>query len=124
MGTPVYSMKYAFPEHACTLLVAGGFSFQDETVSKLAHPNTPLGCGVCFWNLTFGGFTHATPDSITARYACFIAKDRFSCCYVRNFSHVAHLTSSTHLQNRLFSSFSGDLEGASFQGTNFLCFFV
>ncbi|KAI3953987.1 hypothetical protein MKW98_017811 [Papaver atlanticum] len=71
MGTLVYSMKYTFPEHACALLVAGGCSFQDETtlktVSKLARPNTPLGYGVCFLNLTFDGFTHATQDSITAR---------------------------------------------------------
>ncbi|XP_026386192.1 UDP-galactose/UDP-glucose transporter 3-like isoform X3 [Papaver somniferum] len=48
-----------------------------KTVSKLGRPNTPLGYGVCFLNLTFDGFTHAIQDSVTARYAGFIAKDRF-----------------------------------------------
>ncbi|PPR99412.1 hypothetical protein GOBAR_AA21253 [Gossypium barbadense] len=39
-----------------------------KTISKLAHPNAPLGYGLCFLNLAFDGFTNATQDSITARY--------------------------------------------------------
>ncbi|CAI0627771.1 unnamed protein product [Linum tenue] len=39
-----------------------------KTISKLAHPNAPLGYGLCFLNLAFDGFTNATQDSLTARY--------------------------------------------------------
>ncbi|XP_026386191.1 uncharacterized protein LOC113281619 isoform X2 [Papaver somniferum] len=39
-----------------------------KTVSKLGRPNTPLGYGVCFLNLTFDGFTHAIQDSVTASF--------------------------------------------------------
>ncbi|XP_058084104.1 UDP-galactose/UDP-glucose transporter 3-like [Magnolia sinica] len=74
MGTIVYGIKYTFPEYVCTLLVAGGVSAfallktSSKTISKLAHPNAPLGYGLCFLNLALDGFTNATQDSITARY--------------------------------------------------------
>ncbi|KAM0983945.1 hypothetical protein ACFX2I_011350 [Malus domestica] len=74
MGTLVYGKRYSFPEYVCTLLVAGGVSIfallktSSKTISKLAHPNAPLGYGLCFLNLAFDGFTNATQDSITARY--------------------------------------------------------
>ncbi|KAH9773817.1 UDP-galactose/UDP-glucose transporter 3 [Citrus sinensis] len=74
MGTLVYGIRYTLPEYICTLLVAGGVSSfalmktSSKTISKLAHPNAPLGYGLCFLNLTFDGFTNATQDSITARY--------------------------------------------------------
>lgn len=38
-----------------------------KTISKLAHPNAPLGYGMCFLNLAFDGFTNATQDSIKAK---------------------------------------------------------
>ncbi|KAI3985844.1 hypothetical protein MKX01_026630 [Papaver californicum] len=74
MGTLVYGIKYSLPEYVCTFLVAGGVSVfalaktSSKTISKLAHPNAPLGYGLCFLNLTFDGFTNATQDSITSRY--------------------------------------------------------
>ncbi|KAK8493713.1 hypothetical protein V6N12_019300 [Hibiscus sabdariffa] len=74
MGTLVYGIRYTFPEYMCTFLVAGGVSAfalmktSSKTISKLAHPNAPLGYGLCFLNLAFDGFTNATQDSITARY--------------------------------------------------------
>ncbi|OVA13321.1 UAA transporter [Macleaya cordata] len=74
MGTLVYGIKYTLPEYVCTFLVAGGVSAfalaktSSKTISKLAHPNAPLGYGLCFLNLAFDGFTNATQDSITARY--------------------------------------------------------
>ncbi|XVF85973.1 hypothetical protein PTKIN_Ptkin17bG0159900 [Pterospermum kingtungense] len=74
MGTLVYGIRYTFPEYVCTSLVAGGVSVfalmktSSKTISKLAHPNAPLGYGLCFLNLAFDGFTNATQDSITARY--------------------------------------------------------
>ncbi|KAK2983151.1 hypothetical protein RJ640_007827 [Escallonia rubra] len=74
MGALVYGIRYTFPEYICTLLVAGGVSFfalsktSSKTISKLAHPNAPLGYGLCFLNLAFDGFTNATQDSISARY--------------------------------------------------------
>lgn len=74
VGTLVYGIKYTFPEYICTLLVAGGVSAfallktSSKTINKLAHPNAPLGYGLCFLNLAFDGFTNATQDSITARY--------------------------------------------------------
>ncbi|CAB4295193.1 unnamed protein product [Prunus armeniaca] len=74
MGTLVYKQRYSFPEYVCTLLVAGGVSIfallktSSKTISKLAHPNAPLGYGLCFLNLAFDGFTNATQDSIKARY--------------------------------------------------------
>ncbi|EXB63844.1 UDP-galactose/UDP-glucose transporter 3 [Morus notabilis] len=73
MGTLVYGIRYTFPEYACTLLVAGGVSTfallktSSKTISKLAHPNAPLGYGLCFLNLAFDGFTNATQDSINSR---------------------------------------------------------
>ncbi|KAI3911767.1 hypothetical protein MKW92_012301 [Papaver armeniacum] len=74
MGTLVYGIKYTLPEYVCTFLVAGGVSVfalaktSSKTINKLAHPNAPLGYGLCFLNLTFDGFTNATQDSITSRY--------------------------------------------------------
>uniref|UniRef100_A0A2P2L0D2 UDP-galactose transporter n=2 Tax=Rhizophora mucronata TaxID=61149 RepID=A0A2P2L0D2_RHIMU len=74
MGTLVYGIRYTFPEYICTFLVAGGVSAfaltktSSKTISKLAHPNAPLGYGLCFLNLAFDGFTNATQDSLTARY--------------------------------------------------------
>ncbi|KAL5992162.1 UDP-galactose/UDP-glucose transporter 3 [Asimina triloba] len=74
MGTLIYGIKYTFPEYVCTFLVAGGVSAfalmktSSKTISKLAHPNAPLGYALCFMNLAFDGFTNATQDSITARY--------------------------------------------------------
>lgn len=74
MGTLVYGIRYTLPEYICTFLVAGGVSTfalmktSSKTISKLAHPNAPLGYGLCFLNLAFDGFTNATQDSITARY--------------------------------------------------------
>ncbi|XP_002520116.2 UDP-galactose/UDP-glucose transporter 3 [Ricinus communis] len=74
MGTLVYGIRYTFPEYLCTFLVAGGVSTfallktSSKTISKLAHPNAPLGYGLCFLNLAFDGFTNATQDSLTARY--------------------------------------------------------
>lgn len=74
MGTLVYGIRYAFPEYMCTFLVAGGVSTfallktSSKTINKLAHPNAPIGYGLCFLNLAFDGFTNATQDSLTARY--------------------------------------------------------
>ncbi|KAJ8647036.1 hypothetical protein MRB53_000059 [Persea americana] len=74
MGTLVYGIKYTFPEYVCTFLVAGGVSAfallktSSKTISKLAHPNAPLGYGLCFLNLALDGFTNATQDSISLRY--------------------------------------------------------
>ncbi|KAG1330082.1 UDP-galactose/UDP-glucose transporter 3 [Cocos nucifera] len=74
MGTLVYGIKYTIPEYICTFLVAGGVSAfalsktSSKTINKLAHPNAPLGYGLCFLNLAFDGFTNATQDSITTRY--------------------------------------------------------
>lgn len=74
MGTIVYGIKYSFPQYICTFLVAGGVSAfalaktSSKTISKLAHPNSPLGYGLCFLNLTFDGFTNATQDSIKEKY--------------------------------------------------------
>ncbi|KAF3790241.1 UDP-galactose/UDP-glucose transporter 3 [Nymphaea thermarum] len=74
MGTLVYGIKYTFSEYVCTLLVAGGVSAfallktSSKTISKLAHPNAPLGYGLCFLNLALDGFTNATQDSLTLRY--------------------------------------------------------
>ncbi|KAL1551001.1 UDP-galactose/UDP-glucose transporter 3 [Salvia divinorum] len=74
MGALVYGIKYTVPEYICSLLVAGGVSLfalsktSSKIISKLAHPNAPLGYGLCFLNLAFDGFTNATQDSITARY--------------------------------------------------------
>ncbi|KAE9454535.1 hypothetical protein C3L33_13561, partial [Rhododendron williamsianum] len=74
MGALVYGIRYSIPEYVCSLLVAGGVSVfalsktSSKTISKLAHPNAPLGYGLCFLNLAFDGFTNATQDSITARY--------------------------------------------------------
>ncbi|KAL1330100.1 hypothetical protein AAHE18_12G088100 [Arachis hypogaea] len=71
---PVYGIRYTFPEYVCTFLVAGGVSTfallktSSKTMSNLAHPNAPLGYGLCFPNLTFYGFTNATQDSLKARY--------------------------------------------------------
>ncbi|CAI0387609.1 unnamed protein product [Linum tenue] len=74
MGSLVYGIRYTLPEYLCTFLVAGGVSTfallktNSKTISKLAHPNAPLGYGLCFLNLAFDGFTNATQDSLTARY--------------------------------------------------------
>ncbi|CAA7395084.1 unnamed protein product [Spirodela intermedia] len=74
MGTFLYGIRYTLPEYICTLLVAGGVSSfalmktSSKTMSKLAHPNAPLGYGLCFLNLAFDGFTNATQDSISQRY--------------------------------------------------------
>ncbi|CAN1321630.1 UDP-galactose/UDP-glucose transporter 3 [Linum perenne] len=74
MGSLVYGIRYTIPEYLCTFLVAGGVSTfallktSSKTISKLAHPNAPLGYGLCFLNLAFDGFTNATQDSLTARY--------------------------------------------------------
>ncbi|CAI0387592.1 unnamed protein product [Linum tenue] len=74
MGSLVYGIRYTLPEYLCTFLVAGGVSTfallktSSKTISKLAHPNAPLGYGLCFLNLAFDGFTNATQDSLTARY--------------------------------------------------------
>ncbi|WVZ09703.1 hypothetical protein V8G54_014233 [Vigna mungo] len=74
MGTLVYGIRYSLPEYICTFLVAGGVSTfallktSSKTISKLAHPNAPLGYGLCFLNLAFDGFTNATQDSIKGRY--------------------------------------------------------
>ncbi|KAG5629588.1 hypothetical protein H5410_001305 [Solanum commersonii] len=74
MGAIVYGIRYTVPEYVCTLLVAGGVSMfallktSSKAISKLAHPNAPVGYGLCFLNLTFDGFTNATQDSIKARY--------------------------------------------------------
>ncbi|CAL0318270.1 unnamed protein product [Lupinus luteus] len=74
MGSLVYGIRYTFPEYLCTFLVAGGVSTfallktSSKTISKLAHPNAPLGYGLCFLNLAFDGFTNATQDSLKARY--------------------------------------------------------
>ncbi|KAL5100314.1 hypothetical protein RYX36_004641 [Vicia faba] len=74
MGSLVYGIKYTIPEYLCTFLVAGGVSTfallktSSKTINKLAHPNAPLGYGLCFLNLAFDGFTNATQDSLKARY--------------------------------------------------------
>ncbi|XP_039051808.1 UDP-galactose/UDP-glucose transporter 3-like [Hibiscus syriacus] len=74
MGTLVYGIRYSFPEYICTFLVAGGVSMfaliktSKKSISKLEHPNAPLGYGLCFLNLAFDGFTNATQDSINTRY--------------------------------------------------------
>ncbi|KAE8657437.1 UDP-galactose/UDP-glucose transporter 3 [Hibiscus syriacus] len=78
MGTLVYGIRYSFPEYICTFLVAGGvsmfalikilFQTSKKSISKLEHPNAPLGYGLCFLNLAFDGFTNATQDSINTRY--------------------------------------------------------
>ncbi|KAK8567263.1 hypothetical protein V6N12_005859 [Hibiscus sabdariffa] len=53
-------------EKSCNL----EFMTSSKTISKLAHTNAPLGCGLCFLNLVFDSFTNATKDSITVRYVC------------------------------------------------------
>lgn len=74
MGCLVYGVSYTVPEYLCTFLVAGGVSTfallktSSKTINKLAHPNAPIGYGLCFLNLAFDGFTNATQDSLTARY--------------------------------------------------------
>ncbi|XP_011018967.1 PREDICTED: UDP-galactose/UDP-glucose transporter 3 [Populus euphratica] len=74
MGSLVYGIRYTLPEYLCTFLVAGGVSTfalmktSSKTINKLAHPNAPLGYGLCFLNLAFDGFTNATQDSLKARY--------------------------------------------------------
>ncbi|KAG5411621.1 hypothetical protein IGI04_007940 [Brassica rapa subsp. trilocularis] len=74
MGTLVYGIRYTFPEYICPFLVAGGVAVfallktSSKTISKLAHPNAPLGYALCFLNLAFDGFTNATQDSIASRY--------------------------------------------------------
>lgn len=74
MGAFYYGVKYTLPEYVCTFLVAGGVSAfaltktSSKTMSKLAHPNAPLGYGLCFMNLALDGFTNSTQDSIKARY--------------------------------------------------------
>ncbi|KAJ6913416.1 LOW QUALITY PROTEIN: hypothetical protein NC651_015815 [Populus alba x Populus x berolinensis] len=73
MGSLVYGIRYTLPEYLCTFLVAGGVSTfalmktSSKTINKLAHPNAPLGYGLCFLNLAFDGFTNATQDSLKAR---------------------------------------------------------
>ncbi|KAJ6913415.1 hypothetical protein NC651_015815 [Populus alba x Populus x berolinensis] len=72
MGSLVYGIRYTLPEYLCTFLVAGGVSTfalmktSSKTINKLAHPNAPLGYGLCFLNLAFDGFTNATQDSLKA----------------------------------------------------------
>lgn len=67
-------MGFLFPLsfiHFCLFLVYLYLTLlqtSSKTISKLAHPNAPLGYGLCFLNLAFDGFTNATQDSITARY--------------------------------------------------------
>ncbi|KAK4261147.1 hypothetical protein QN277_004189 [Acacia crassicarpa] len=74
MGTLFYGIRYTIPEYLCSVLVAGGVSTfailktSSKTISKLAHPNAPLGYGLCLLNLAFDGFTNATQDSLNARY--------------------------------------------------------
>ncbi|XP_011001670.1 PREDICTED: UDP-galactose/UDP-glucose transporter 3-like [Populus euphratica] len=74
MGCLVYGVSYTVPEYLCTFLVAGGVSTfallktSSKTISKLAHPNAPIGYGLCFLNLAFDGFTNATQDSLKSRY--------------------------------------------------------
>ncbi|KAF7828080.1 UDP-galactose/UDP-glucose transporter 3 [Senna tora] len=74
MGSLVYGIRYTFPEYLCSSLVAGGVSTfallktSSKTINKLAHPNAPLGYGLCFLNLAFDGFTNATQDSLKSRY--------------------------------------------------------
>ncbi|KAL9667292.1 hypothetical protein QQ045_001643 [Rhodiola kirilowii] len=74
MGSLVYGIRYTLPEYASSFLVAGGVSAfalsktSSKITSKLAHPNAPLGYGLCFLNLAFDGFTNATQDSITLQY--------------------------------------------------------
>ncbi|XVF02919.1 hypothetical protein REPUB_Repub04eG0216200 [Reevesia pubescens] len=134
MGTLVYGIRYTFLEYICTLLVAGGVSTfaliktSSKTISKLAHPNAPLGYGLCFFNLAFDGFTNATQDSITARYVCgkrsptlaglhtLSALDDlaiyYGCssayCICGNHNHVAYSNEICHCAN-FGSSFSGVL---------------
>ncbi|KAB5561824.1 hypothetical protein DKX38_006781 [Salix brachista] len=70
MGCLVYGVSYTVPEYLCTFLVAGGVSSfallktSSKTINKLAHPNAPIGYGLCFLNLAFDGFTNATQDSL------------------------------------------------------------
>ncbi|KAG6531564.1 hypothetical protein ZIOFF_005378 [Zingiber officinale] len=65
VGVRVYGINYSFPEYVLTFLVAGGVSSfallktSSKTIKKLAHPNAPLGYGLCFLNLAFDGFTNA-----------------------------------------------------------------
>lgn len=74
VGTIIYGIKYTLPEYICTFLVAGGVSAfalaktSSKITNKLAHPNAPLGYGLCFLNLAFDGFTNATQDSVKSRY--------------------------------------------------------
>eukprot|EP00897_Mesotaenium_endlicherianum_P007887 jgi/Mesen1/7126/ME000369S06440 len=73
-GAVVYKVHYSAREYLCTLLVAGGvsvfalFKGTSKAMSKLAHPNAPLGYFLCFLNLGLDGFTNATQDAITKRY--------------------------------------------------------
>jgi hypothetical protein len=39
----------------------------EKVVSKVASPNQSFGYALCFLNLGFDGFTHATQDAITKR---------------------------------------------------------
>lgn len=67
------------------------FQTSSKTINKLAHPNAPIGYGLCFLNLAFDGFTNATQDSLTARYVylfspnfcfCFWFFLLFQCCWL------------------------------------------
>lgn len=58
----------------CTNYVIWFIQTSSKTISKLAHPNAPLGYLLCFLNLMFDGFTNATQDSITARYFSFLSE--------------------------------------------------
>ncbi|KAI3987967.1 hypothetical protein MKX01_021081 [Papaver californicum] len=77
MGTLVYGIKYTLPEYypccwwgisICACKGEDHYVFLKHTISKLAHPNAPLGYGLCFLNLTFDGFTNTTQDSITSNF--------------------------------------------------------
>ncbi|XP_057871838.1 UDP-galactose/UDP-glucose transporter 3 isoform X2 [Cryptomeria japonica] len=74
VGALFYGIKYTIPEYFCTFLVASGVSLfalsktSSKVVNKLAHPNSPLGYGLCLVNLFLDGYTNSTQDDIKKRY--------------------------------------------------------
>ncbi|KAL6506163.1 hypothetical protein OROGR_024344 [Orobanche gracilis] len=76
----VRKVKIGDRNTALHLFVSSIWKTSSKTISKLAHPNAPLGYGLCFLNLAFDGFTNATQDSLKAR----VPKDK---CLEYNVGH-------------------------------------
>ena len=69
---PLWFVLKASVSSFCWSILICWFQTSSKTISKLAHPNAPLGYTLCFFNLAFDGFTNATQDSLTTRYGITI----------------------------------------------------